>query len=188
MKIILVRHGQPDAGKWNKLSGKDFSLWIDHYNAAPLVDMDNATVPIINELKDVVAQSELIICSSLRRSLDSALALNVRTDIVDSLFKEAELPIINCQWPKLSPTVWLMLCRVLWFLGKANHVESFSQMKKRVCAATSQVMTYAAEHQQIVLIGHGLFNTFLAKELLSRGLSGPKKSARGYWQFSVYEK
>ena len=174
---------------WQRLSGADFARWIAAYNIAPLLVTNESTAANIEALKRVLqVDSSLVVCSSLSRSRDSAALLHLQPTITDALFREAELPVINCRWPKLSASSWLVLNRMLWFAGLANNVESFVTMKRRANLAAARLMTYAAEHPQVALIGHGVFNTFVAKALLTKGMRGPKKSANHYWGYSVYEK
>lgn len=200
MKIILLRHGEPDMTAWSRrkrLSAEEFWLWVDAYNWAPLVeaveveksasDKGAATGPD-TALKELASSADFLVCSSLRRSIDSAELLQRQPDIMDPLFREAELPAITWRWLKLSANAWLLLSRLLWFLGASKHVESFALMRRRASLAAAQLIAYGAEHQQIVVVGHGLFNRFLAKALIAGGMRGPKKTASHYWQYSLYEK
>lgn len=195
MKIILLRHGQPDMTAWSgrrMLSAEDFWLWVEAYHWAPLlaseqVESMRKTMPDA-ALKELVANADFVVCSNLRRSIDSAELLQRQPDIMDPMFREAELPIVTWRWLKLSANAWLLLSRLLWFLGASHHVESFATMKRRASLAAAQLMAYSAERRQIIVVGHGLFNRFLAKELIASGMCGPKKTASRYWQYSLYEK
>lgn len=168
---------------WQALSGKDFSRWIDAYNQASLHTPGDTTA-----LSELLVEADWIVCSSLRRSLDSAALLNLQPSVVDQSFREAELPVVAWRWPRLKPQVWLLLNRTLWFLGLRHNVESFAEMKQRAYIAAASLMSYAADNRQVVLVGHGLFNQFVARALLAKGMQGPRKTASRYWGISVYEK
>ncbi len=56
----------------------------------------------------------------------------------------------------------------------------------RARRATQELIRLAGKSETVLLVGHGLINHYIAKELLNLGWIGPEKAASGYWAFSVY--
>lgn len=193
-KIILLRHGKPRTSSAAKLTGSSFKQWIDAYNSAPIAA--KSTVPL--KSKAIVESSHLIVCSTLRRSKESAQLL--RSDFTpksDSMFCEAELPYFNLLKLKLPPTAWLVIFRLAWFLGYSPNAEPKYILKKRAKKCTQRLIELSTEQETtpettkettIAFIGHGILNRFIAKELRKQGWYGPKSPASKYWQYSEYQR
>lgn len=81
-------------------------------------------------------------------------------------------------WSISHSGVWIVLVRVLWVLGFSRNGESLRNAKKRANHAAARLVELAEEHQQILLVGHGFINYFIAKELRKRGWSGPSRPGR----------
>jgi DNA-binding NarL/FixJ family response regulator len=47
---------------------------------------------------------------------------------------------------------------------------------------------FTKEHQQAVLIGHGFFNRFIAKELQKSGWTGKRRTGSKHWNAVTYMK
>ena len=48
------------------------------------------------------------------------------------IFREMGLPFGKLSYPRISPDVWAVIFRVLWFLGYSANSESFRKAKQRV--------------------------------------------------------
>ena len=166
MKIILLRHGKPRVPVFGKLRACEFHQWIEAYNLAPL---DPNSKPS-TELVSLAKRCDTIICSNLRRSIESAKVLGVK-DIhsIDAIFREFELPyakgLSRKGAPKLSPGVWSVLYRILWFMGYAPNCEPFSAAKQRAASAANILQNKAVSNQTVLFVGHSLLNNFIAKKL-----------------------
>ena len=188
MKIILLRHGRPKVPDLGKLSAYDFYRWIEAYNLATL---DCRHKPA-QEVVELATACNIIVCSDLRRSLESAKVLGIKeVDYVDALFREFELPCsTNTYWqrgPKLSPRRWAVIYRILWFMGYSSHCESFAAAKHRANKAAN-ILLHKAEHSETVLfVGHSLLNSFIARKLRSKGWQGSISLFNKYWEISVFE-
>ncbi len=140
------------------------------------------------------AKGSYVICSTLERSKHSAKLLEVEQFITDALFCEAELPVVNVPLLKMAPQTWSIIFRVFWFFGLAKNVESKKEISSRVRAACSILERLAVEHDNVVLIGHGIMNRLIAKELLLSGWSGEaapngkKYHGYRYWEYSIFIK
>jgi len=183
MKIIIIRHGCPDISQDDVVSGEGFGVWIDKYNAAKL---DPEVLPT-DELMSMVNQSNVTICSTLIRSLESAKMLGITNVISDDCFNEAALPYFDLFGLKLHAKTWLILFRILWVLGFSGEVESFSNMKNRAEMCSDKLNQLAIEHGTVLLVGHGLLNRVISKNLIKSGWHESVKPETGYWNHSIYE-
>jgi broad specificity phosphatase PhoE len=181
MQITLIRHGKPDMPH-QKIPLKKFSDWIDAYNTANLCQR---LLPNVSALA-IAKNSNVVICSHLSRSIGSALRLGVQPTFSDPIFREMEMPNWSLPSPAFSSNVWAVLCRLFWFAGLTSNAESFAEAKLRATHATEQLIKFAQEHDQIIFVGHGLLNRFIAKTLLKRGWLGPTSPGKKYWDYSVY--
>ena len=188
MKIILLRHGKPRMPVYGTLRACEFHQWIEAYNLAPL---DPKSKPS-TELVTIAKHCDTIICSDLRRSIESAKVLGV-TDIhcIDAIFREFELPYargLARKWaPKLSPGVWSVLYRILWFMDYAPNCESFSAAKQRAASAANILQSKAESNKTVLFVGHSLLNSFIAKKLLEKGWQGSISLFNKHWEISVFE-
>ena len=72
-------------------------------------------------------QTDLVYCSDLRRSTESAAAFFPSAIILPCpLYREAEVPVPLPGWIKLSFTQWLVVARFVWFL------RNFARRRKRI--------------------------------------------------------
>lgn len=71
-RIILVRHGEVDIKDNNRVSAYQFKEWINEYNNASIkTDIFNE-----NEITELLKQTDMIICSNLKRSIESLQLFN----------------------------------------------------------------------------------------------------------------
>ncbi|WP_051911558.1 histidine phosphatase family protein [Methylomicrobium agile] len=184
VKIILVRHGEPDLPFWRNVKASEFQQWIKFYNSAGI---KKENLPP-KEVCEVVSDCSTVVCSDLPRSIESAKALGVTTvNYIDPIFREMGLPYVDWNFPKLSPTIWATLFRLLWFAGFSRNSESLKSGKLRATGAAEKLKDFAHEHGSVTFVGHGMINRFLANELLSSGWRGPLNPGKRYWEFGVYE-
>ncbi len=163
--------------------------WIDHYNESGVV-IDNK--PCFESLAH--AKNSFVVCSTLERSKHSVKLLEVEKFMPDSSFCEAELPVINIPLLKMSPHTWSIIFRIFWFFGLSKDVESKKKIASRVQAASEILENLAEEHKNIVLVGHGIMNRLIGKELVQRGWggevapNGKKYSGYRYWEYTIFIK
>lgn len=134
VEIVLLRHGKPTLISKRWITSSALSQWIDDYNAASLC---HSSVPG-KKAQEHAIRAQVIVSSSLKRSIDSAKALTPEKPIrSNQLFKEAELPFAKLGTIQLPPSVWLTLYRLLWFWGYSANAESYSETKNRSEIAAS---------------------------------------------------
>lgn len=188
MEIILIRHGKPAFQPLERVNSTEFAQWVQNYNASGL---DSSSLPPMKIKQDALTRYVLV-CSALTRSIESAQTLNADKIVLsDALFNEAGLPTLNgrgLSWLTLSPRIWAVILRGLWLFGYANQTESFKEAQLRAAKAASQLQSLAQQHKNILLVGHGIFNRMLAKELSRMGWHGSKKLKSKHWSYATYHK
>jgi broad specificity phosphatase PhoE len=182
-KIILLRHGEVDVKDNNKISANEFGQWIIKYNNS------NIKFECLskNEIKSLFDKSNIIICSNLKRSIQSAELFNKIPFEINDIFKEAKLPYSNWTKLKLSPKIWLIIFRILWLFGYYKNSESLQETKQRAKIATQKLLELSKNNDTILLVGHGVFNRFIKKELIRNQWKQTKKSGNKNWDYGIFE-
>lgn len=183
VQIVLLRHGMPKVDKDRRLNAAEFGGWVSEYNAAGIDTDCRPPQPAIEQ----ASKCNLVVCSNLPRSLESARALGIETiGICESAFREMDMPYANLQFPRLSLSVWSVLFRLMWVGGYSANAESFDAARERARNCAERLMVLASIHDSVLLVGHGSLNWFVARYLKSMGWTGPRKAPRKYWEFGVY--
>ena len=182
MEIILARHGKPYLQHLTWITPLQMKDWIDIYNHADIMveEVPSATIKKATE-------SGVIVSSTFRRSMRSAQRLTLnRAYLVEEVFCEAGLPHANWRFPKLHPSVWGVVFRLAWFCGFCTNAETLAQTTARARNAAERLIELARENGSVFLVGHGILNMLIARQLLALGWEGPKRPGYRYWQISVY--
>lgn len=156
---------------------------IELYDSAGIEEVH--TPP--RELVSIAQSCRAVVCSDLPRSVQSAEALGVnRIHLSDAMFRECGLPY--AQWPllKLSPYLWVGIFRALWFMGYSANSESFAAARRRAENCADKLREIADEYEDVLFMGHFLFNRFVARHLRRNGWNGPASPGRRYWEFAEY--
>ncbi len=191
MQITILRHGIPDLSGWGKINTSRMPEWIEAYNSTGVKNEVNPlSLEKVHELTH-----KFVVCSSLKRSIHSAEIIGYQSpDIIDAVFREAELPKVQIPLFRLTPHVCSIIFRFFWLLGVSTNVESLKAFKPRVALAAEKLIQLANKYDSVLFIGHGVFNRFLAKELISKGWTieeapnGTMLWGYLYWEYSVYTK
>ncbi len=171
----------PELGKLNAC---EFPQWIAAYNDASL----DAEQQVPKQLDEIVEQCNTIICSDLRRSIESAKLLGVRDiDRIDAIFREVELPYGTMPSPRLSPATWSLIYRVLWFMGYSANCESKTTAQQKAMVAADHLHNAALRNNTVLLVGHSIFNHFIARQLQTKGWQGSTSIFNNYWAVSEYQ-
>ena len=64
--------------------------------------------------------------------------------------------------------------------------QSIKQAKNRAKYASKKLIELAEEHEKVILIGHGLMNRLIAKQLNYKNWKGPVSPGKRYWEFGIY--
>lgn len=182
--IILMRHGEPDVPSVGRISSAEMGRWITSYDAAGIKPHAAGALPLI-----AGCPAKTTIVSSARRARESVAMLGLENAIVDPLFGEAGLPYLDLPWPKLAPVVWNWIFRKLWRMGLSRHSESYHDAQARAQVAVDRLIEIAEQSGSVLLVGHGTFNSLIAKRL--RKLGWHSESTIGdcpYWSTCYYQK
>ncbi|MDR0204141.1 MAG: phosphoglycerate mutase family protein [Delftia acidovorans] len=183
MEIILIRHGKPGFTDANKVAAHEMPKWIESYDLSEIGDDEPPQA-----CRLMARRSRMAASSSLPRAVSSGAALNLELQIVDGIFREAELPIYSIPILKLSPFVWMAIFRLIWLCGMSREAESFYMAKKRARRAAGMLINHAKEHDgPILLVGHGIMNRLIARELMALGWKARSRAGNGYWSASVFK-
>jgi broad specificity phosphatase PhoE len=184
MKIIILRHGKPVIPPLRKLSASAFIDWVNEYNTAGLSPKSKPT----EHAKECAYECNAIVCSVLPRSIESAKSFDEKIIVLsDSIFNEAGLPSANWKTVKLSPKIWAVVFRVLWLLGYSRGSESIKEAKSRAAEAAEKLIEISRKYENVLFVGHGVYNRILANELRRQGWRGPKNPGSKHWAYGVYE-
>jgi broad specificity phosphatase PhoE len=128
-----------------------------------------------------------VIASDVPRAKESAAWLTASMDVrVDPELREAALPESLHSSIRLSPGAWVVLARVAWWLNWCHSDETIAMARQRAGRVADRLGVLAAEHGSVLAIGHGMFNRFVASQLLRRGWRGPKVLPREYWAVAQF--
>jgi len=185
LKIVLARHGKLDWDFKTPIPGHGLAAWLRGERDAPL-DPSHRPSP---ELERLARDATRLIATPLRRSLESARILAPSAvPLVDAHFQEPDLPCAIRSGVRLSPDVWSWLARTAWFCGWSAGVEPFKAARARARNAASILAAHAETQGVVVVVGHGLMNLFIARQLRRRGWRGPRLPLQRHWAFDVYER
>ena len=182
MQITLMRHGEPRLAKSRWISPREMAQWIDRYNRSEVEDKDIPAESIM------AAQSaSIIVASTASRALSSVRALGEVIHMEDAIFCEAELPFALWRAPSLPPTVWAAIFRILWFSGYARGSDTLGQTRSRAKTAAQRLAALAV-NGPVLLVGHGIMNRLIGKELEALGWLACSEPGRQYWSMGIYER
>ncbi|BES84399.1 hypothetical protein PEC302110_14960 [Pectobacterium araliae] len=183
MKIILIRHGKPDVDITKKLSSNEMALWIDDYDKSEVSE----NPPPYLFINGNVGKS-FFIASSLPRTLTSLEMMGINPDMIDPIFREAQLPSFNRSLLRLSPMTYIFIFRMLWLVGFSKNVESYYSAKLRSKLAATKLINFTQKEKSVSLMGHGIMNRMIGSQLERKGFRKTKTLGKNYWELTIYEK
>ncbi|MES9861226.1 MAG: histidine phosphatase family protein [Candidatus Thiodiazotropha sp. LLP2] len=182
MRITLIRHGKPAFELRGNVPANALNEIVKSYDLSGIV----GTPP--KEVLSAVKGNHFVVCSHLLRSIESAKSLGYGEECIqEPLFRETAIPHFNSGRITLPIGVWVVILRVLWLFGFSRNGESLANLKLRARQAAVKLIQLAEEHQNVLLVGHGFINHFIAKELRKKGWFGPLKPGKEYWEYAIYE-
>lgn len=161
------------------------SQYISDYDAAQVEQfvLEHEAIPY-KEIKEVY-------CSTLIRSQLTAKAIFGEEVLlkVDHSFREFERRIFSLPLLRLPIKLWLVIARVLWFLGlNSKDIESFKEAKRRARKCAEILEEDANQNATTVLVAHGLLNNFILWELKKMGWQQTIKGGSGFVSLNMMEK
>jgi broad specificity phosphatase PhoE len=178
MEIVLVRHGRPAALPAAPIAGHDLGRWVRGYNEIGITKEHAPPEPV----RRLVSSAGCVVASDVRRSIESAAWLASSRHVrIDADLREAVLPESMGVSFRMSPRAWLVVARVAWWLNWCRSSETVEATRRRAKQATDRLCALAVEHGVVLVVGHGVFNRFIASQLSRRGWRGPRLLPRTYW-------
>ena len=175
MRIVLIRHGQPQIALSPRTGHAGFTDYIDDYEEAGL---EPASLPP-EELRDLVKKLAHVFSSDRPRSRESAQRLAPHAALtVDPLFAEA---------PLASPRLPFLRMGVPKWAGFHPGIESPLQARARAARAADILIARAREKGASALIAHGYFNWMIGQQLRKRGFVRTGTHQARYWNTVIYE-
>jgi broad specificity phosphatase PhoE len=178
MEIILVRHGKPAAWTAAPISGHDIGRWVRRYNELGITREVEPPEPV----RRLASSARWVVASDAHRSIESANWLVSPREVqIDADLREAVLPDSMGVSMRMFPGAWVAIARVAWWLNCCRSSETIEATRHRARRATDRLCALAGEHGAVLVVGHGMFNRFIATHLLRRGWRGPRFLPWAYW-------
>ena len=76
----------------------------------------------------------------------------------------------------------------MWLFGFSKNGESFLEAKDRGKQAAEKLIKLALENKKIIVVGHGLINRLIEKQLHKKGWRASKRSGKRYWELRRHTK
>jgi len=170
-----------DAG--GKVNAAGFSQWLSEFDASGIDPW--ARPP--EDSRQLTCGCKAVVTSPLERAHASArLLFPDRSVLVEPRLREFGLPVPPLPFVRLSPRAWVALSRTLWFMGYCKGTERLSEARGRGVKGAEILVRIAAYNDSVAFVGHGLINTFVARELRRLGWHGPSIPGSNYWDVTVY--
>ncbi len=182
-KIILLRHGEVDIENYKNISANQFGKWVTAYNNSNIKPEFQSK----DEVKKLLEKADVLICSNLKRSVQSLEVFDKIPFETNDIFNEAQLPFSNWKLLKLNPKIWLIIFRLLWFFGYSRNSESFKEAKQRAKSAAERLVELSKQNKTVILVGHGIINKLIQKELVALKWIESKKLQNKNWCYGVFE-
>ncbi|WP_342754809.1 histidine phosphatase family protein [Pantoea sp. MBD-2R] len=179
MSIILMRHGKPDHHPGGRLPALAMEQWCEAYDMSRVEDAPP------DRCRQVVSTADYIITSPLLRARSSLAKLDREPASIDELFSEVSLPVMRLGYPHLPAAFWLTVLRTLWLCGYAGSVESFQQAERRAALAATTLIEHSSKGN-VLLVGHGIMNKLIARELRKAGWLAEKHASSRHWSTAIY--
>ncbi|WP_158782754.1 histidine phosphatase family protein [Pantoea sp. BAV 3049] len=179
MTIILMRHGKPDHPSGGCLPALAMEQWCEAYDLSQVEDVPP------DRSQHAAAMADYIVTSPLPRARSSLAKLGLEPASVDALFSEVSLPVMRLGYPHLPPSFWLLLLRLLWLCGYSGSVESLQQAELRAKQAAARLIELS-RHGNVLLLGHGIMNKMIARQLRKEGWLAEKHASSRHWSTAIY--
>jgi len=184
MTITLIRHAKVLAKEDTKLYASEMPQWVEYYNTAPI----DETLPK-SEVIQHIKSANVVVASSLSRTHDSLALLGVEPSVRDSIFDEVEVPEGKIPYIKLYPRQWLVILRLMMFVGIGKRSSSLKASKSRAVQAANELIVLTQSNENVALMGHGGMNWLIAKALEKEGWNCVEDGhSSKNWGYKVYEK
>jgi broad specificity phosphatase PhoE len=170
MRLMLVRHGQPDWQTPRCISLSQFRQRAIAYDATHL---SQKGANVIKSLAGELPQSP-ILSSDLLRARETAEILGRGTAAIrfDPLFRELQAPTIAGRFLdelRVPPIIWSLIHWCCWLVGIGQFSEGPRAAWKRAAGAAEKILSFAGG-DTVIVVSHGWFISLLTIYLRSHGL------------------
>ena len=183
MEIVLARHGKPIWSDTTSIAGHEVGEWVRRYDRAGIT----REVAPPERVRRLALSVGCVAASDLRRSIESAAWLvsadNVR---IEPELREACLPESIGVSIRLPPGVWVALARAAWWLDWCRSPETVATTRERAGRAAGRLSALAREYGSVLVVGHGMFNRFIAAYLRTQRWRGPRAMPAAYWATATF--
>ncbi|MDO8072623.1 histidine phosphatase family protein [Janthinobacterium sp. SUN176] len=176
-----MRHGEPRLAKGRWIAPLQMGQWINLYNQSIIKE---GGIPA--QCAAAALSASTIVASTVPRACSSARALGDLPFMQDAMFSEAGLPFALWKAPWLPAEAWAAIFRLLWLFGYARGSDSLQITRQRARAAAERLVALAARGP-VLLVGHGIMNRLIGKELQALGWLARNRQGSRYWSMGVYE-
>ena len=107
---------------------------------------------------------------------------------VEPALREVGFPESLALPVRLSPVAWVLIARAMQMLRCCECDEAVPATRARAAIAVETLSQLADDHGTLVVVGHGWFNRFVARELRRRGWHGPRWPPTRYWSAATYRR
>jgi broad specificity phosphatase PhoE len=186
LQIVLARHGRPDlpAEARRAISGREIGRWYRDYNDSGIVVGEAPA-----HLREAARAAGCIVASDLRRAIESAACLTAAENVrVEVALREVGFPESLDSSLRLSPNLWVFIARTAQMLDRRDEEGGRAAVRARAASVAGTLSELALEHCNVVAVGHGWFNRFVARELRRQGWQGPRFVPGGYWSSVTYQR
>ena len=170
MRLILVRHGQPDWQTPRCISLSQFRQRSIAYDATHLSEKGS------NAIQALVAglPRAAILSSDLLRARETAEILGRGTAAIrfDPLLRELQAPgIASCFLDELRvpPIIWSLIHWCCWLVGIGQFSEGPRAAWHRAARATEKILSFESD-DTLVVVSHGWFMLLLTVYLRKCGI------------------
>jgi broad specificity phosphatase PhoE len=181
MKIVLMRHGEPTSRHSAWIAGHQFGEWVRSFDQSGIKE----AMLIPDEVRQLASNIGLVISSDLLRATQSAARL-ARKTVIDPELREACLVDSFRTSLRAPVSLWLAAARVAWRLDVSSSPEPIAAARARAQRVTDNVISLARAHRSVLVVGHGVFNSLIARRLRALGWSGPLVPPSSYWSVATY--
>ncbi|ANF57104.1 histidine phosphatase family protein [Halotalea alkalilenta] len=186
-RIVLMRHGEPEARFDQRIPAAELRQWVARYHRAGLKSHSHCS-----DAQAVADDCVAVVCSDLPRAMESVQRLKRCDALVlsDPALREIEFPHGPGRWPTpaLPPAAWLALFRVLWLFGYRGNAESLGEARRRARHGANTLAQLSERHDSVLFVGHAMFNVLVARSLLKQGWRGPRRPGSRHWRYAIYER
>jgi broad specificity phosphatase PhoE len=177
--IHLMRHGHSALAFPNHwITPGQFRDWIEVYNRTGIAQDSVPADNVVTLMRD----DPIAVCSDFPRSIESAARLDSqREPRISPVYREVGRPLQGDWKIRLPLEMWDRLSVLCWKLDLIAVDESVRAARARARAAALELVGLAEESSPVLLVGHGMINAMIARELCREGWTGPRQANDDYW-------